>query len=64
METYGYIYITTNKINGNRYIHSKDTIQRISEANKGLKWFNDGNRNIKTLKCPNRFTPGMLRKIA
>ena len=47
---------------------SDETRRKISEANIGNKynlgkhWYNNGKINIKAKKCPDGFTPGMLRK--
>lgn len=46
---------------------SEETKRKISEAQrgkpngqKGLRWFNDGTKNIKALECPEGFVPGRI----
>ena len=41
---------------------SEETRQRQSESNKGLKWYNDGTKNIKAYSCPEGYVPGMLKR--
>jgi hypothetical protein len=43
---------------------SEETKRKLSEAKLGLKFFNDGTRNVRARECPEGFVPGMLRKSA
>jgi hypothetical protein len=40
--------ISINKGN----IHSKETKQKMSEMRKGMKWWNNGNIDVRSLECP------------
>jgi hypothetical protein len=40
--------IPTNKGN----IHSKEAKQKMSEMRKGMKWWNNGNIDVRSLECP------------
>ena len=48
--------------------HSEEHKRKISEAMKcntyakGMHWYNNGKENKYCYKCPDGFTPGMLRK--
>lgn len=41
--------------------HSLLSIQKMSEANKGTRWFNNGKINIRAKECPPGFVSGMLK---
>ena len=41
--------------------HSVETRKKISEGNKGTRWFNNGEINIRAKECPEGFVPGRLR---
>ena len=34
------------------YIHSKEAKERMSEMRKGMKWWNNGNIDVRSLECP------------
>lgn len=39
---------------------SQETKNKMSKSHKGLFWFNDGFKNIKSKTCPEGFNPGKL----
>lgn len=41
--------------------HSADTKKSISVANKGYKWFNNGEICVKAKECPEGFNPGRIK---
>ena len=41
---------------------SEEARKKMSAARKGMRWFNNGEINIKAKECPEGFTPGRLRK--
>jgi hypothetical protein len=53
METYGYIYLTTNKINGKIYIGQH-------KSNTGKHWYTNGKDNIISFICPDGFYKGRV----
>ena len=40
---------------------SDETKQKIGEAKKGIRFFNNGKINIRAKECPEGFVPGQLR---
>ena len=40
---------------------SEETKKKLSEARKGMRWFNNGETNIKAKECPPGFVPGMVK---
>lgn len=41
---------------------SIEHINKIAEANKGKRWYNNGKINKYCFECPEGFTPGMLKR--
>lgn len=45
--------------------HSEATKTKIGDAKKGMKWWNDGTKNVRAKECPGEgFIRGQLRKVA
>lgn len=42
--------------------HSEEAKQKMSDAKKGLHWWNNGKINIRAKECPDGFVKGRLRK--
>ena len=40
---------------------SEETKKKLSEARKGMRWFNNGETNIKAKECPEGFVPGRVK---
>ena len=40
--------------------HSEETRKKISEGNKGMRWFNNGEKCVRAKECPSGFIPGRL----
>lgn len=40
-----------------------ETRKKMSESQKGLRWFTNGEVNSYSRTCPDGFRPGMTRKI-
>ena len=38
--------------------HSEETKRKMSESQKGMHWFTDGEKNVKAFECPDGFHPG------
>ena len=41
--------------------HSAESKKKMSEAKKGMHWYNNGQINKFCYECPDGFTPGKLR---
>ena len=41
---------------------SEEHKKKMSEAQKGYHWYNNGKISIRVKECPDGFTPGMLKR--